>query len=185
MARAFLNNPIKIDQRKQRSHEKLFRAVMAEYRAGVPFKQIEIKAFCQDAGVSRATFYRRYKDLADVIVVHFLIVIADLKQQIDALSQPNFENSSQIVVSEIEANLDLVRLVAWSGSQQAVQSVLSGTAQQILILRDYPASKRQFISQFLGAAILNFAQEVSDSPEPLSGAEVLGLYRLLIPNSLQ
>lgn len=184
MARAFLTNPVKIDQRKQRSHAKLFNAIVAKYRAGIPFKQIEIKTFCQEAGVSRATFYRHYQNLADVIVVHFLIVIADFDQRIDALPEPNFENSSHVVVSEIEENLDLIRLVSWSGTRQAVQSVLSGTAQQILILRDYPVARRQFISEFLGGALLNFAQEVAEAPEPMSESEVLELYRLLIPSSL-
>lgn len=184
MVRAFLNNPVKIDQRKQRSHAKLFDAIVAKYQAGVPFEQIEIKAFCQEAGVSRATFYRHYQNLADVIVVHFLIVIADFEQQIDELSEANFENSSQIVVSEMLQHLDLIKLVSWSDTRQAVQSVLSGTAQQILILRDYPVARRQFVSEFLGGALLNFAQEVAEAPKPIPAAEVLELYRVLIPNSL-
>lgn len=184
MARAFINQPVKIDQRKQRSHARLFNAIVAKYQAGTDFKQIEIKEFCKSAGVSRATFYRHYQNIADVIVVHFLIVISDFEKQIDALQQSNFENSSQVVVSEIENNLELIKLVSWSGTQKKVQSVLSGTAQQILILRDYPIAKRQFVSEFLGGAILNFAQQIAEAPEPTSQAEALDLYRLLIPNNL-
>ncbi|WP_203650664.1 TetR/AcrR family transcriptional regulator [Secundilactobacillus yichangensis] len=184
MARAFLNNPMKIDRRKHRTHAKLFNAIVAKHQAGVEYKQIEIKEFCESAGVSRATFYRHYQNLADVIVVHFLIVISDFEKQIDDLSQPNFENSSQVVVSEIENNLELVKLVSWSGTQKKVQSVLSGTAQQILILRDYPIARRQFVSEFLGGAILHFAQEVAETSEPIPPAEVLELYRMLIPNDL-
>lgn len=184
MARAFLNNPVKIDRRKHRTHAKLFNAIVEKYQTGADFKQIEIKEFCQSAGVSRATFYRHYQNIADVIVVHFLIVISDFEKQIDALQQPNFENSSQVVVSEIENNLELIKLVSWSGTQKKVQSVLSGTAQQILILRDYPIARRQFVSDFLGGAILHFAQEITESPEPIPQAEVLELYRMLIPNNL-
>ncbi|GAX03101.1 TetR family transcriptional regulator [Secundilactobacillus pentosiphilus] len=184
MARAFLNDPVKIDRRKHRTHAKLFNEIVAKHQTGEDYQQIEIKEFCQSAGVSRATFYRYYQNLADVIVVHFLIVISDFEKQIDALPQPSFENSSQVVVSEIERNLELIKLVAWSGTRQAVQSVLSGTAQQILILRDYPIARRQFVSEFLGGAILHFAQEIAAAPEPIPRAEVLELYRMLIPNNL-
>ncbi|GAX05028.1 hypothetical protein IWT25_00330 [Secundilactobacillus pentosiphilus] len=62
--------------------------------------------------------------------------------------------------------------------------MLSGTAQQILILRDYPIARRQFVSEFLGGAILHFAQEIAAAPEPIPQAEVLELYRMLIPNNL-
>ena len=184
MARAFLNQPIKIDQRKQRSHAKLFDTLVQKYRDGTDFKAIEIQQFCQDAGVSRATFYRHYQNLADVISVHFLIVINDFEQQIDALEQADFTHSSAIVVSEIEANLDLIRLVRWSGNQTEVQSILSGTAQQILILRDYPQARRQFVSDFLGTMILKFAQEIAESSDPIPTSQALELYRILIPHNL-
>ncbi|MFC6171818.1 hypothetical protein [Loigolactobacillus jiayinensis] len=184
MAKGFLYQPVKIDQRKHQSEVKLFNALARKYRSGATFKQIAITEFCRSAGVSRATFYRHHQTLTDIIVVQFLIVIAGFERQIDTLTQADFANSSQIVVATIYTNLELIKMVPWSGAQAQVQALLSGTAQQILMLRDHPKATQNFVSGFLGAAILNFALQIATVQEPITKATALKLYQQLLPNSL-
>ncbi|WP_461212796.1 hypothetical protein [Lacticaseibacillus sp. GG6-2] len=182
MAKAFLNEPFHIDQRKHRSHVRLYTALVKQYQAGSDFADIEVKALCERAGVSRATFYRHHQQLADVIVVQMLIVIADFERQVDALTQVDFTTTSAIVVAEIQANLELMRLVTWSASEARIQDLFSGTTQKILILRDYPPAHRRFVADFLGGAVLNFARLLATTP--VSDTEALMLYRELFPHTL-
>ncbi|MFL2028245.1 hypothetical protein [Loigolactobacillus zhaoyuanensis] len=184
MAKAFLDPQLKIDHRKQQTELKLFNALVQKYRSGATFEQIKIKELCQMAGVSRATFYRHHQELTDVIVVQFLILIANFERQIDELEQIDFVNSSAVIVTTIYANLELIKMMQWSDIQPQIQSLFSGTALQILILRDYSKVTQNFVSDFLGKTILNFAQQIAMAVEPITPAVALKLYRLLLPNSL-
>ncbi|WP_367369380.1 hypothetical protein [Pediococcus ethanolidurans] len=184
MAKVFLSSKMKIDRRKQRSQAKLFEALIQKYQDNVKFDQIEVKEFCEMANVSRATFYRHHQDLTDIIEVQFLIVIADFEQQMDALKQVNFTNTSSVIITEIYANLELFKLVKWSAIHEKVQALFSGVVRQILILRDYDKPRQQFISEFLGNAILNFAEQIASAPKLMPQTEALNLYRRLLPAQL-
>lgn len=184
MSRAFLSMPFKIDQRKQRSQTKLYQALVRAYQSGAAFDQIEIKAFCHSAGVSRATFYRHHQNLTDIIVVQFLILIADFKQQIDALAQVDFTSGSAVVVKLLTSNLTLMKLVWWSHSQAQIQALFCGTAQQVLSLRDVAQDHQQFVANFVGGAVFNFGQQLAQAQPALSLAEAQALYRLLMPAKL-
>jgi len=163
---------------------KLLNALSFEYKKGMDFDKLEIKQFCQDAGVSRATFYRHHQDLTDVVVVQFLIVIAEFKKQIDATEKIDFDNASEIVINTIYDNLELIKILQWSNLQPKIQPLFSGMTRQILMLREYNKIKQEFVSEFLANAILDFAQQIALAQEPIDRSEALELYRLLIPNHL-
>lgn len=117
-------------------------------------------------------------------MVQFLMAISEFEQKIDALNRVNFENGSITVIDVIYANLDLIKMVKWSHMQDKIQDLFGGTALKILISRDYSKEAKNFISEYLGTAIFNFAQQIADAKEPMQKAEALKLYRLLLPNRL-
>ncbi|AMV61969.1 hypothetical protein ADU72_0202 [Pediococcus damnosus] len=184
MAKIFLDAQFKIDKRKQQTEAKLIQALKQKWQDGTQFNQIDIKDLCESANVSRATFYRHHEGIEDVVFVQFLIAISEFEQKIDVLNRVNFENGSITIVDMIYANLDLFKMVKWSHMQIKVQALFSGTALKILISRDYSKEAKHFISDYLGTAILNFAQRVADAKEPITKAEALRLYRLLLPSRL-
>ncbi|WPC17747.1 hypothetical protein N6G94_01615 [Pediococcus inopinatus] len=184
MAKMFLDAQFKIDKRKQQTESKLIQTLKQKWQEGIDFDQIEIKALCESAGVSRATFYRHHQGIEDVVMVQFLMAISEFEQKIDALNRVNFENGSITVIDVIYANLDLIKMVKWSHMQDKIQDLFGGTALKILISRDYSKEAKNFISEYLGTAIFNFAQQIADAKEPMQKAEALKLYRLLLPNRL-
>ncbi|BAP85764.1 transcriptional regulator [Paucilactobacillus hokkaidonensis JCM 18461] len=184
MAKIFLDPQIKIDKRKEETELKLFDALKVRYQSEAVFDEIKINDLCQNASISRATFYRHHQNIGDVIVVQFLIEIAKFKQQIDDLEQLDFTNASTVIVDMIYANIELFKMMKWGNVQAEIQSLFSGTALQILILRDYSKQTRNFISDFLGTTILSFAQQIAQAPDSIAKTEGLRLYRLLIPNNL-
>ncbi|KRM59110.1 hypothetical protein FD44_GL000118 [Secundilactobacillus malefermentans DSM 5705 = KCTC 3548] len=182
MASIPLSNPMAIDARSKKSQQKLYQALRHYYGRNIDFNKITVKASCEQANVSRATFYRHHQDLRDILTVQFIIVISELEARVDQLTFLDFETGSQELVNIIDANFDLIRLMNWSQSRPRIEPVISGAALRILILRDYPEPNRTFVATFLGATILQFAQQVVQAPEPLSKAAILKLYRKLIPD---
>lgn len=185
MARAFLNPQIKIDQRKQKSEARLYAALVENYHQGTTFDRIEISQLCEQAGVSRATFYRHHEALSDVILVQFLIMISEFQQQIDDLKQVDFNSGSTVVVNVIYEHLELFKVLHWSKLESQVAPLITGAVQQILRLRDYAQTEQIFISQFVGVAVLNFAEQVALDSTPVNKTIALKLFRLLIPERLE
>lgn len=181
MEKVFLNEPVKINRRKQRTEEKLYNALLAAYQDQDDFNRIEIKAFCERAGVSRATFYRLHPNLADVLLAQFVRLISRLAQQINALNQVDFESWSTVAVSEIEDHLVLFKLVKWAGVQESVEALLSETILKGMAENGCSTANQQFVSQFIGSSLLQFARQVAENPTPLTRCQTLALYRRLMP----
>ncbi|KRL80808.1 hypothetical protein [Secundilactobacillus paracollinoides] len=185
MARNLLDRQLKIDNRQHVTQKKLLTGLQAAYDRGTPFEQLTVSALCTQSNVSRATFYRHHQDIGDIIAIQFLIVMRTFDQQIDALSVLSFESASNVVVRLILDNRALFQLVIWSNTADRVQDILSGTALQVLMARDFTETTRTFISTFLGREILNFSLQVTEAPTPLSFDQTRRLYQLLMPRELE
>ncbi len=143
MTKEFISTPVNIDPRKRRTQAKLLQALTQLQEDDAVFDQLEVKAVCAQAGVSRATFYRNHIDLRDIIIVQFILMMETFERQIDALAQVNYATASAVVIDLMQANRDVIRLVEWSGTQQRVTAIIGGTVQRILILRDYTNTPNQ------------------------------------------
>jgi len=184
MAKAFLNQPLNIDQRKLKTEAKLYQALLELHQTGIAFNKISIQQLCERAQVSRATFYRHHDTIADVIMVASLTFINQYQQQVDAQSDINFDSGSQLLVALLYTQFDLFQLIAWSQLQTRIAAVFAGAVQQTLRLRDNSSPEQRFISQFLGTAILNFNLQVATSPEPITQTTALKLFRGLFTHHI-
>ncbi len=181
MAKNYLVEQPKIDRRANNTQIKLYQALKKYYFEGIPFKKIQVKQLCQTAAVSRATFYRHHQNIQDIFTIQLLIMITQFEKKIDELQVLNYETGSNVVVNTIYANLDLLQLMQWSGTEKSGQKIVSGAIIRILILREFDDVNRNFIADYLGAAILKFAFQISQAQEKLPKEQALKLYRLLVP----
>ncbi|BBM21975.1 uncharacterized protein SN13T_2011 [Lactiplantibacillus plantarum] len=81
---------MQIDQRTHLTHRKLMIALQAHFAAQMPFNKLTVKQLCHDAHVGRATFYRHHQDIADIIVVEYLITLQELGHALNNLENPTY-----------------------------------------------------------------------------------------------
>ncbi|KRM72977.1 TetR/AcrR family transcriptional regulator [Lacticaseibacillus brantae] len=185
MAKAFLTQPLEIDQRKIRTEAKLLAALVSLRQQAKAFKEITVQDLCQQAHVSRATFYRHHDNIADVIIVAVLTAINEFQLQVDQIPTINFEIGSSLLIEALYQHLNLFALIPWSQTHAQVENLFGGAAQQILRLREKSQVTQRFVSQFIGRTILDFNIQIATSSQLPDQTEALALFRLLIPNRLE
>jgi len=180
MPKHFLNTPVQIDARKLQTQARLLAALIEIQDSGRPFTALTVSQLCQQANVSRATFYRHHKTIQDVIAVGAFDLLFGFERTVDAKPGMNFTEGSALLVNLIHENRAFFNLVIWSQNQPLITSIFVGEVEKIMLNADNSPSNQRFISQFLGTAILNFALQVAQNP--VNESETLRLFRLLIPD---
>ncbi|EAG7127914.1 TetR/AcrR family transcriptional regulator, partial [Listeria monocytogenes] len=64
-----VHQPLNVDLRTQKTQTKLYTVLERFYVEGRTFESISIKDLCEQARVSRATFYRHHEEIIQVIEV--------------------------------------------------------------------------------------------------------------------
>ncbi len=98
---------MQIDQRTHQTHRKLMTALQAHFTAQMPFNKLTVKQLCHDAHVGRATFYRHHQDIADIIVVEYLITLQELGHALNNLENPTYATIAGAIITTMRTHLDL------------------------------------------------------------------------------
>lgn len=181
MAKIQLAGGLHIDARSRQSQVKMYTALVRLMNAGAAFDALKIGAFCREAGVARATFYRHHQDLQDVLAVELLRQINAFEHRVDRSAIRDYQSGSQLIVNALLKARELFHLLSWAHADARALPLIVGAVQRVLILRDYPETDRSFISQWLGAALLAFGHQLAAAPT-MPAKQALHLYRLLIPD---
>ncbi|MGV0168182.1 TetR/AcrR family transcriptional regulator [Furfurilactobacillus sp. WILCCON 0119] len=167
-----------------KTHAAVMTTLTAAYQAGRPFNTVTVTEIVANAGVSRATFYRRYQNLGDVLIVALMAVLHQFEQRVDARASIDFEQGTTIITALIREHGQLIRLLQWANQREAAEQLLTGEVLNVLTLRDHQAAHRQLIGACMGATLWAFASQIAAlSPTP-SLDEVRTLYQLLVSHQL-
>ncbi len=185
MTKIIMNNQMQIDQRTHLTHRKLMIALQAHFAAQMPFNKLTVKQLCHDAHVGRATFYRHHQDIADIIVVEYLITLQELGHALNNLENPTYATIAGAVITTMRAHLDLPQLAAWAHCADRVLPLETGFAQQLLTALAIQAPHQHFIATFLGHSCHQFAWQLATTQHALNRIETYRLFIQLVPNVLQ
>lgn len=184
MTKIQINNEITIDHRTHQTHIKLYKALCDSFLNHEEFKTITVKQLCQDSKVGRATFYRHHNNIMDIISVEYLIVIRELGDRLNSLSNANYMAIADATVRTILKHPLLPQLVSWANCRDQIISLEVGMVRQVLMNFQIKQRDLNFISTYTGNCIHQISlQLVSMQPFPHQDY-ALELFSKLIPNIL-
>ncbi|MYV04867.1 MULTISPECIES: TetR/AcrR family transcriptional regulator [Furfurilactobacillus] len=182
MTKLLLANSMMIDQREVRTQQKLYGGIQHLYALKRPFDKITISELCRIAKVGRATFYRHHQNIADVITIQLLIVITEVTNRIDTRSSIDWRTASQLISRVILENCGFFQLLRWTGLREQMVPIVGGVTQRVLIIRERRPTQMKLLCYGIGDALLGFAMQVACIEPSLPLADVVDLYRKLIPH---
>lgn len=162
-----VHQPLNVDLRTQKTQTKLYTILERFYVEDRTFESISIKDLCEQARVSRATFYRHHEEIIQVIEVQILRTM-----QYFSLEK---ENIQRLILRTIQKNPLLFQVIFWSRAENIFIDVVSGEILRISLLKEVSFSDSHFIPNCFARMILSLAVEIQQSNKDYTNGQLVEL----------
>ncbi len=160
-----------------------------ELSATVPFEKITVERIIKESGVSKATFYRHFRDKYDVLNYNSLAIAERL---IGWQPCKDWQDFLRCMFREIEASSSYFRKAFQTSGQNAHSRFLYeysfGIVRECYLVtnKKEKLTKEEYytIAHFCHGCVDSIADWLHD-PEGISGEEMAELFYRLMPPSLQ
>ncbi|EDN9530784.1 TetR/AcrR family transcriptional regulator [Listeria monocytogenes] len=169
-----VHQPLNVDLRTQKTQTKLYTVLERFYVEGRRFESISIKDLCEQARVSRATFYRHHEEIIQVIEVQILRTVQYFSLEFDQIILTK-ENIQRLILRTIQKNPLLFQAIFWSRAENIFVDVVSGEILRISLLKEVSFSDSHFIPNYFARMILSLATEIQQSNKDYTNGQLVEL----------
>ncbi|EAE8346630.1 TetR/AcrR family transcriptional regulator [Listeria monocytogenes] len=157
-----VHQPLNVDLRAQKTQTKLYTVIERFYTKDRTFESISIKELCEQAQISRATFYRHHEEIIQVIEVQILRTMQYFSLEFDQIILTK-ENIQRLIIRTIQKNSLLFQVIFWSRAENIFLDVVSGEILRIGLLKEFSFSDNKFIPNCLARMILSLGAEIEQT----------------------
>ncbi|MBC2329014.1 TetR/AcrR family transcriptional regulator [Listeria swaminathanii] len=169
-----VHQPLNVDLRAQKTQTKLYTVIERFYKEGQTFESITVKDLCEQAQVSRATFYRHHEEIIQVVEVQLLRTMQYFSLKFDQTFLTK-QNIQQLIIATIQENQLLFQVIFWSRAENIFLDVVSGEILRIALLKEVSFSDNKFIPNYLARMILSLAAEVHQAKKEYTNSQLIDL----------
>ncbi|MCV80337.1 TetR/AcrR family transcriptional regulator [Listeria monocytogenes] len=169
-----VHQPLNVDLRTQKTQTKLYTVLERFYVEDRTFESISIKDLCEQARISRATFYRHHEEIIQVIEVQILRTMQYFSLEFDQIILTK-ENIQRLILRTIQKNPLLFQVIFWSRAENIFIDVVSGEILRISLLKEVSFSDSHFIPNCFARMILSLAAEIQQSNKDYTNGQLVEL----------